>query len=523
MGDAQPERRDSGKVASLPPRFDLLWYAVLGIGLLAVLLLFYSHLYSVHQDLAGGALAGRLANTLGGAFRTYCVYFPPAELAWFSAAARFADLAGLRVDLVVVAMTGLAVLFATALAYRIRRDTVGASPLFLILPMAVLVVIPILFKNVFGLREHMVALGMWPYLVLRVSDPDGTRISRRTRLVIGLWLGATLLFKYLYSLVVFMVEVADAVMQRRPPLLLRIENIASGAVVALYLFLWLGIDPGNRAAIGAVFSAIDANLADPRTNWLQAANNLYFALFFLLARMVFKLPARLTALGLAAVVGAVLTAWLQERWYSHHLFGIAMAYIAWWWMVGSGFKWWAHLAVPLYLAAPVTTEIRNTISYQESVTELDRSLAQAGLSTAGKRVGLLTMHPSPYNQYLASHGATRWNASANNSYVAAELKSLDRPENAGKRAPPVKLDNPGRRMLHDEMLRLWEDMPPDVLILDHSHRWPLHYLDVQWPQVFAKDRRFNAILTQYRPILAHRGRRLDFVYYVRIRSSRDRM
>jgi hypothetical protein len=144
-------------------------------------------------------------------------------------------------------------------------------------------------------------------------------------------------------------------------------------------------------------------------------------------------------------------------------------------------------------------------------------LGGAGLSVAGKRVGILTMHPSPYNQHLASHGGLRWNATMNNAYVAAELKPFDTKENEGKKPPPVTLSNPGRRMLHDEMLRLWEDMPPDVLILDHSYRWPLRYVDVEWTHVFSNEPRFNTLLRQYRPVLTHHGDRLEFRYFVRAR------
>jgi hypothetical protein len=504
-----------GAFGRWPSASELALHVGLAVCLLAALLLFYGSYYSVHQDLAGSALSGRLAVTLGSAFRDYVIYFPPAERAWFSLAARLTDLTGLRLDLSVVLMTGVAVLFSTGLAYKIRRRTVGASPLFLVLSSAVLVVLPILFKNVFGLREHMVALGLWPYVVLRVSDPEGSKIGWRVRLLVGLWMGATLLFKYLYCVVVFLVEAADALVQRRPLLLFRIENIAAGAVVALYLFLWLGIDPSQRAAISAMMSAIDANLADPRANWLQVINNLYLAIFFLLAFRLFQMPGRLVALGLALVVGAIVAAWAQERWYSHHLFPITMAYVAWWWATGSRLKWWGHLIVPLFLFPSIFTEYRSTGSYQDAVGELDSSMAKAGQSVAGKRVGILTMHPSPYNQYLASHGGVRWNGLMNNAYVAAELQPFDRPENQGKPPPPVQLDNPGRRMLHDEMLRLWEDMPPDVMILDHSYRWPLHYTDVEWTHVFSNDPRFNAILRRYRPVFAHRGDRLEFKYYVR--------
>jgi hypothetical protein len=514
-GQAQEERGVGAVQGLRSAASDLGMQVGTAIFLLAGLLLFYGSYYSIHQDLAGSALSGRLAVTLAESFRDYSVYFPPAERVWFSLAARLADWTGLRLDLVVVMMTGVAVLFSTGLAYRIRRVTVGASPLFFVLSVAVLVILPILFKNVFGLREHMVALGLWPYLVLRVSDPDGMRIGWRTRAVVGLWLGAMLLFKYLYSIVVFLVELADAIVQRRPFLLVRIENLIAGGIVAAYLFCWLVLDASQRTAIGTMASAIDANLADPKMNLLQAARHFYFTLFFLLASRMFQLPGRVTALGLAVVVGAIIAAWTQQRWYTHHVFGVVMAYAAWWWMAGDRFKWWGHLVVALYLLMPTSAEFRNTASYQARVKELDLAMERAGQSVAGKRVGILTMHPSPYNQYLASHGALRWNASVNNAYVAAELKPFDRPENATIPPPPVKLKEPGRQMLHDEMLRLWEDMPPDALILDHSTRWPLRYIDVEWTHVFSQDPRFNAILKRYRPVLTHDGDWLEFKYYVR--------
>lgn len=483
--------------------------------MLSGLLLFYAKIYSVHQDLAGSALSGRLAVTLGASFREYSMYFPPVEQAWFSIATWLSDASGTRLDLVVVLMTGVAVLFSTSFAYWIRRTTTGASPLFLVLSTALLVVLPVLYKNVFGLREHLVVLGLWPYLVLRVSDPEGTRIGWRVRAILGLWMGATLLFKYLYSVVVLLVEAADAVVQRRPVLLFRIENVVAGAVVALYLLAWLGLHPDQREVIANALSAIDANLADPQTNWTKAAMHLSFAIFFYLAFRMFNLPVRLSVLGFALALGAVIVPWVQERWYSHHLYPITMAYIAWWWMVGRPFKAWTHVLLVIYVFLATATQFRDNFGHQARVGELTRALDDAGLSVAGKRVGILTMHPTPYNQYFAAHGALRWNASMNNSYVAAELAPFDRPENARIAPPPVTLRDPGRRRFHDEMLRLWEDMPPDVLIIDHSWRFPLQYIDVELDRVFSRDRRFNAIMRHYRPVLVHDGRTLEFKYYVR--------
>ncbi len=510
--DLPKEAKDARRPVS-----SIALYVVLAIVLLGSLQLFYGFYYSVHPDLAGGALSGRLAFTLGDSFADYSLYFPPAERAWFTLAAMLSELTGLRLDLTIVSMTGVAVLFSASLAYKIRRETVGASPLFLVVSLAVLVILPILFMNAFGLREHLVVLGLWPYLVLRISDPDDTRIGWKTRLLLGLWLGATLLLKYLYSIVVLLVEVADAAIQRRPLALFRIENLIAGSIVALYLFFWLVIDPSQREAIGAMVSAIDANLIDQRTNWLKAPTHLVLAVFFLLTARFFRLSGRVTMIGLAMVVGAVVVAGIQSRWYIQHLFPITMAYIAWWWITHRDInRWWWHAIVTLLVAIPIAGAFRATAYYQNSVRELDTAMDQAELSVDGKRVGILIMNPSPFNQHLASHGALRWNASVNNAYVAAELKSFDRPENANNPPPPVKIEDPGRQMLHDDMLRLWEDMPPDVLILDHSTSWPLRHIHVKWTQVFSEDVRFQAILAGYRPVFDHKGELLEFEYYERI-------
>lgn len=494
---------------------SLLLLASLAMAVLGSLYLLYTSVYSVHTDLAGIILSGRLALTLGDAFGQYSVYFPPAERVWYSLAGRLSDLTGLRLDLAGIAMAALAVLFSTSLAYHIRRRTVGASPVFLAVSVALLVIMPVLYKNVFGLREHLVVLGLWPYLVLRISDPDAKLLGGKTRLIVGLWLGATLTLKYLYALVVLLVELADAAARRNPLSLFRIENLVSGGIVALYLFVWLVLDPAQREAIGAMVTAVDANLTNPWINMEQAAIHLSLAIFFILLGWIYKLELRVTLIGLAMVTGAIAAAWIQSRWYSHHLFPITLAYVAWVWIIHREVKLLWIVAVSLLFLRPFIGEFRATALYQTSVEEMQGAMTDAGISVAGKRVGVLTMHPSPLNQYLAMNGALRWNGGMNNAYVASELQAFDRPENMGRPAPAVMLEEPGRAMLHDEMLRLWEDMPPDTLILDESTSWPLRNIEVRWTDVFADDPRFREIMTNYRPVLSHEGEMLNFTVYKR--------
>ena len=478
--------------------------------LIAALNLFYGSFYSLHTDLAGAALSGRLALELGGEFGAYSLYFPPVERAWFTFAALLSGATGLRLDLVVITMTAIALAFSAGLAFHIRRATTGAGALFLVGSVALLVIVPVLYKNVFGLREHLVLLGLWPYLVLRVSDPDGTRIGAGLRVLVGVWLGATLLFKYLYSLAVLLVELVDAGLRRHPGSLLRIENLLSGAIVAAYLLAWLGFDPSQREVIGAVVSAIDANLTDTRTNIEQALYHVALAGFLVGLGVITRVPARATAFGTALVVAAIAAAWIQSRWYSHHLFPITFAYIAWLWLIHRDTRLIWLVALAIILARPVFGEYLNSRIYQATTAELDAAMARSGLGIEGRRVGALTMHPSPFNQHLAMHRATRWNTSMNNSYVAAQLQPLDRPDNAGRVPGPVALSDPGFVMLHDEMLRLWEDKPPEFIVLDESTSWPLQFLEVEWRRVFAEDARFNAVLSGYEPVFAHEGEWLEF-------------
>ncbi len=515
LADEQAPLDQGGKADPRPSGSYLGVGAAVAIGMIASLLLFYGFAYPLHHDLAGSLLSGRLAVVLGDSYREYSIYFPPAERIWFSIAARLSDWIGVRLDLAGVGMIAAMVLFSAGLAYRIRRTAVGASWLFFAASVGLLVLLPILFKNVFGLREHLVALGLWPYMILRLSDPDGTRIGIGTRLVVGLWAGATMLIKYLYSVVVILVEVSDALVQRRPALLFRVENVVAGAVVALYLFLWLGLDLSQREAIGAMFSAIDAALVDARFNWIKLGQQLGFAIGFVVVLYGFKVPLRCLALAFASIVGAAIVAWSQERWFTHHLFPIFLAYVLWWWATRKFWPWWGHAAFALCLSYPLIYQFQETSEYRRDVRVVHQAISGSGHSVSGKKVGVLTMHPSPYNQYLAWQNAARWNALMNIAYVSTELKPLDTKEKAGKPTPPITLADPGRRLIHDQMLRLWEDHPPDVLIFDYSYSWPLRHIEVRWEDVFSNDPRFGAILSHYRPVLTFSEKRVKFTYYVR--------
>ncbi|MXQ09361.1 hypothetical protein GQ651_16060 [Alphaproteobacteria bacterium GH1-50] len=375
---------------------------IVGLGAVALglvsLLWLYGTRYPLHHDLAGGLNTAALAVQLGPAFDSYNSYFPPSERLWYSLAVMLGAMTGVGTAGANVALTTLAVLISAGLATLIRRRTTGgAGPFFFGLSFLVLLAIPALYKNIFGLREHLVVLGLWPYLVLRAAPPEDQKIGAGLRVALGLWMGGTLLFKYFYAIVVFLIEVADALIQRRIGPLFRAENLIAAAVVALYLGLWLLADPAQRAAIGAMRSSIGANLLPFDTAFAIARPWLVAAIVAVVLARLSGAGWRIILLGLVAVLGAMAVTWLQQRWYTHHLFPILMAFIGWWWMLGARLKLWVHPIAAAAALFAIEDQYSRNNWYVARVAEVSEAIEAAGLDLDGKRVGVLTMHPSPYN------------------------------------------------------------------------------------------------------------------------------
>lgn len=493
--------------------------ATLGIsfGLVAFISIFafYSTAFLFHHDVAGGLLTGALAIELGADFDLYNAYFPPIEKYWFMLAAKLATILEVNAAKILVVQTYVAVLISVVLAYVIRQRTDGAGLLFFAIPLVVLLLLPILFKNIFGLREHLVVLGLWPYLVLRAAGDNAAKVGLGLRIFLGFWLGFTLLFKYFYSIVVFLVEATDALVSRRFVLLFRIECIVAGSIVFAYLVVWLLLDPDQQEVIRTMRNSISANVL-PLSNSIKIAfSYLAFGLpiWLILARL--RIAPRLNALGLACLIGALIVAGLQGRWYTHHLFPIIMAFVGWWWLVGPNLPKWAHVLVAAAFVMPIKDEFLAIENYRTKTSDIRAVFTERGISLAGKRVALLNQHPSPFSEIILDDGGLRWSPQVNIAYVSAELLPFDRPENRGQTPPPVAFNDASQNFLHNRLLTLWESESPDILILDATFQWPLRYVDFQWEQIFSEDERFQRILDQFEPVFTHKSAFTHFTYYVR--------
>ncbi len=477
--------------------------------------LFYTYQYSIHHDLAGGILSGKFAIELGDIYDKHAIYFPPAEKLWFSIAARIHTFIGIELDIIIVTMTALAILLSAQFAYFIRKQTTGGTYLFLFASIAALSIIPILFKNVFGLREHFVALGFWPYLVYRFSDPRGKLLSLKWRIVLGIWLGWTLLFKYLFAIVILFIELTDVIVQRRMSILFRIENLISGIVVVSYLFTWLILNPENLQVIGIMRNAIEANLIDLQNTAKKIGFKLFYIIPILATGFFYKSDSRKLFISVALLIGTITVAAIQARWYSHHQFPIFMANIVLLWIIGRKTNKIAITFFCLLLSTILYDQFTKSSLNQTRFKMLEQSFFENNISLDDKRVVLLIAHPSPFNEIVAVEGGTRWSDLVNFSYVFSELAEYDIMENEGKLAPPIESFNEGREILHAKTLSLWEDFPPDVIIMDHSKSWPLKHLKINWPHLFSKDDRFSHIMEKYTLAYSHKDSLLTYDYYIK--------
>jgi len=481
--------------------------------LLSVLIWFYTNQSTIHHDLAGNILAGKLAVELGDAYALYSIYFPPAEKLWFSMVEWLHMLTGWRSDHIIISMTTLVVFFSAELAYIIRKKTVGSTLWFLIGSTIALVMLPILFKNVFGLREHLVALGLWPYLIYRISDPTGTKLNLSLRILIGLWLGWALLFKYLYAIVVFLVELTDAIIQRRVSILFRIENLISGTIISGYLFIWLILQPENHTAISVMKNAIGGNIIPLETNAYHIALYSVFTLPLLAAGFLYKVNNRQLAINIALTMATILVAAIQARWYAHHYFLIIMANIILLWIINVNTPKIIAGFICIFFTISIYTEFKNSDFNQGKLSQLTKSFEQNNIDLNEKRIALLTAYPSPFNEMIVKQGGIRWTTLVNMAYVTTELKKYDVPENTNTLAPRITEFTEGRAMFQDKTLSLWESQLPDVIIMDHSTSWPLEYIHINWQHLFSKDKRFNAILNNYELSHSQNSEGLNYEYY----------
>ena len=490
---------------------------ILGVtcAVFAAVLAFYHTTYYLHQDLAAGVLGAAVAMEVGADFAKYNVFIPPIEKVWYMLANLINNGTNIGSDLSIVLQTLVVAFVSASLGYAVRRATHGASVWFFVLPLLIGLAFPIFYKNMFGLREHVMIMGLWPYLVLRAGHENSDRIGLPLRIAVGLWLGCTLIFKFYYSLVVFLVEVADAVLSRRFMALFRIENLISGGMVFIYLLIWLGFDAGQRANMVALRDAMEANLSDQSASLIKALIYFAFAAAFWMFAHLQKTDARRNAIGLAAVVGAILAAWVQQRWYEHHVFPILVCFMAWWWLVGPRLSKATHVAVFVALAVPSYGKFQRTFLYQIAANRTDAALRQQGIDLAGKRVGVLHQHPSPFSEVLIAQGALRWSLHANVSYVNGRLLPFDTPDMRGAAVPQLVYDDPLSQVFHDPLMTFWTDFPPDVLILDATNQWPLKHITYQWDDVFARDLQFQEVFANYTLVFENERPFSNFAYYVR--------
>ncbi|HEU0311186.1 MAG TPA: hypothetical protein VFR36_08220, partial [Sphingomicrobium sp.] len=127
----------------------------------------------------------------------------------------------------------LAALSAGCFAWLLRgtRSRIGVG----MLCAAVAACLLLLPGREFGQREHLAAMAVMPYLALasRQAGPEG-RISHLAATLIGLAAGMGVALKPYFIAVPLLVEGAVQLFGNRRVSLFRIENIALGAVIAIY-------------------------------------------------------------------------------------------------------------------------------------------------------------------------------------------------------------------------------------------------------------------------------------------------
>ncbi len=203
---------------------------------------------------------------------------------------------------------------------RILRRTLGGGAADLRLPiMSLVVMLLVSLPGVeFGQREHLVLVGLLPYVIVSAQRALGEPGKRSDRVIAGVLMGLALWVKPHYAMAVVVVELGIAVMRRSARVWWCEEILAGAAVILLYGAYVVVAVPGfftQAIPLGLQFYG-DYGSFRPRF--------IHFSYLLTAAAMVMSVKTPRAAVSLSrllllAAAGAWLAFLVQNKGYPYHM------------------------------------------------------------------------------------------------------------------------------------------------------------------------------------------------------------
>ncbi len=353
-------------------------------------------------------------------------------------------------------------------------------------------------RNIFGLREHLFVALILPFLMLLCARLSGFHPGRLLAAMVGIVAGLAIIFKPVYVLLFLFVETVFLVYNRRLFAFARIETLFIVLVGSGYLFYWFFYTEyfiRIKNLISAVQGYLVPQLALIATEFFYLAPAIVLLVHILFRRKAItqqdNTAIQKTVILFSACISSALVLQLQQRGYSHHSFPIAVFVIVF------ALSIWHVLSKKIltifliFCTYSILHEVN--LKFQLIGNQAGRSI---GTIIQNKTVAAISPHLRPFHTAILKNGA-KWQFPVRNmAYLATEYKRFDVPDSDFNYIPIESFSESGR-FIHQQVIGMLEDYPPDFIIVDTSTQWPLKYIQVNYLEALKMDEKFQLIWRNY--------------------------
>lgn len=363
-------------------------------------------------------------------------------------------------------------------------------------------IIPLNVNNLYGIREHLFVLLVFPYIILVLARISGCIPTTKFAVLIGVVAAVGYCAKPFYGLVFVGIEVAYVLCVGRLFAVVRAEAVTASLLGVVYLLVWIFGYSEYFDQLQDAISNVGVFLKDTDTLILRALLYSIPVLAILVSVLFLPVSAKSldptllkrTVLLSVVVVMIIVVASIQQRWYWHHYYPVAGACAVLMAAVVNVRK----LLMPIVLSSFFLLIVLRP-GFQAAVSNYSKVVvaqAQLGPVIAGATVGVITPHPAPYSQVVLETQALWRFPFVNMAYLATEYSQFDQPNMSIRYLSPAEMSLSGQ-LAHRKVVSLFVQSPPEYAIVDKTPRYPFQHVFLDQLKALRMDAEFEKAWEQY--------------------------
>jgi len=430
----------------------------------------------VHHNVAAMINNAMMALTTPAALKESLIVIP-AEIFIYGLPYRLSQFLGISVHTAFIWFVFMVVNFSCIISYYIfnrqyKPDAV-ACMLFAVALSGAFFILPLLAHNIYGQREHLQMALLFPYILLvwgRFTNAEPS--SFKVKILVGLLGSIALIIKPIVAFIPLILELMVFLSHRKIRKLITIEAFLTAGLSALYMVYWYIAWPGYFDKISDNIESIGGYSIDTQKVITALTQYLITAMIILAGSWYGKRyeeqRVRISVFFATLVSAAIVIAIIQQRFFPHHVYAIALCFLFWWVFLARKMPVWSTLLLGVALYSWSDNKLQNALAVDGVLHKMLEETAPDFSEMSGKSMASLGVWIWPFHQ-VALYSGAQWSFPSNNlAYLGTEYKKHDDPTISDKKVAPliplIEYSESSKNQ-HNQVVSFFHQSPPDFVIL----------------------------------------------------------